>query len=107
MNKRQRELQASWEKVLAASAKPLEKGAKAKPAKASSSLPSKIPKLVIPTDRNSRNLPSFDSGKGSTALPQTVQYTGDKIIGLATMHKSNMVPIFNHEAAEDVAKMRR
>lgn len=34
-------------------------------------------------------------------------YTGDKIIGLATMHKSNIVPIFNEQAAKDVANMRR
>jgi hypothetical protein len=34
-------------------------------------------------------------------------YTGDKIVGICTMHKSNLVPVFNHEAAIDVAKMRR
>ena len=34
-------------------------------------------------------------------------YTGDKLIGLATMHKSNLVPIFNEEHAKDVSAMRR
>lgn len=34
-------------------------------------------------------------------------YTGDKMIGIATMHKSNLVPIFQQEAAKEVSSMRR
>jgi hypothetical protein len=34
-------------------------------------------------------------------------YTGDKIKGIGTMHKSNAVPIFSDEEAIDIAKMRR
>jgi hypothetical protein len=34
-------------------------------------------------------------------------YTGDKIKGIGTMHKSNAVPIFSDEEAVDIAKMRR
>jgi hypothetical protein len=34
-------------------------------------------------------------------------YTGDKIIGIGTMHKSNAVPIFSDDAAKDISKMRR
>jgi hypothetical protein len=34
-------------------------------------------------------------------------YTGDKIIGIGTMHKSNAVPIFSDESAKDISKMRR
>jgi hypothetical protein len=34
-------------------------------------------------------------------------YTGDKIIGIGTMHKSNAVPIFSDEQAIDISKMRR
>ena len=34
-------------------------------------------------------------------------YTGDKLIGIATMHKSNSVPVFNHEDAIEIARMRR
>jgi hypothetical protein len=43
---------------------------------------------------------------GCTKKPSQV-YTGSKIIGIATMHKSNMVPIFSDEEAIDVARMRR
>ena len=38
--------------------------------------------------------------------PDTV-YTGDKIKGIGTMHKSNAVPVFSDEEAQDIAKMRR
>ena len=34
-------------------------------------------------------------------------YTGDVIQGVATMHKSNAVPIINQQQAEDCATMRR
>ncbi len=35
------------------------------------------------------------------------KYTGDRLLGIATMHKSNMVPVFSQEAAEEIARMRR
>ena len=35
------------------------------------------------------------------------KYTGTNILGIATMHKSNMVPITNKQAAKDISKMRR
>lgn len=39
----------------------------------------------------------------------TCVYTGDELLGIATMHKSNMVPIRkdNKQAAIDAAQMRR
>jgi hypothetical protein len=42
-----------------------------------------------------------------TGKVEQQKYTGDKLIGIALMHKSNYVPIFNHEEAVSVAKMRR
>lgn len=44
---------------------------------------------------------------GSTALPKPKTYTGDKMLGVATMHKSNAVPVFSQESAQDISKMRR
>ena len=35
------------------------------------------------------------------------EYTGDVIIGIATMHKSNAVPVTNKKNAEEISKMRR
>jgi hypothetical protein len=34
-------------------------------------------------------------------------YTGDQMIGICVMHKSCLQPVFNQQAAEDAAKMRR
>jgi hypothetical protein len=45
-------------------------------------------------------------GRG-TAKP-TQKYTGDLIVGIATMHKSNAVPVMKGtKQAEEIAKMRR
>ena len=35
------------------------------------------------------------------------RYTGDKLLGIGMMHKSNLVPIFSEEHAKDVSTMRR
>jgi len=36
------------------------------------------------------------------------QYSGErKLLGVATMHKSNLVPVFDAQDAKDIAKMRR
>jgi hypothetical protein len=64
-----------------------------------------------PTHRSSNHrelYPSLNSTDAGVATkPQPKIYTGDKLLGIATMHKSNMVPIFSSKDAEDVAKMRR
>ena len=44
---------------------------------------------------------------GTCAKPTPKVYTGTKLIGIATMHKSNMVPVFKMEDAQDIARMRR
>lgn len=45
--------------------------------------------------------------KGSTAPAEHKEYTGDKMIGIAIMHKSCLQPVFSEEAAKDSASMRR
>jgi hypothetical protein len=44
---------------------------------------------------------------GVAAKRASPVYTGTLIKGIATMHKSNAVPVFNSEQAQDIAKMRR
>lgn len=54
-------------------------------------------------------IPSLNNGIDSgpaLKMPDKV-YTGTKIKGIGTMHKSNAVPIFSDEEAIDIAKMRR
>jgi hypothetical protein len=50
--------------------------------------------------------PSGD-GIGVTFARTPNTYTGDKLIGIATMHKSNSVPVFSHEDAIEISRMRR
>lgn len=44
---------------------------------------------------------------GAVSSKPSQQYTGTKIIGIGTMHKSNAVPIFNDNEAKDISSMRR
>ena len=52
-----------------------------------------------------RSLPDTPGGIASTV--QTPRYTGTAMLGVATLHKSNAVPVFQVEDAQDIAKMRR
>ena len=64
--------------------------------------------LAIPEGRNTTaHIPSRDSGGGNATLPPPKVYTGTKVLGIATMHKSNAVPVFSDEQAVDISKMRR
>ena len=38
---------------------------------------------------------------------ESPKYTGTLIKGIATMHKSNAIPVINDEQAKDIARMRR
>ena len=56
--------------------------------------------------------PSYEGTSMGAITPkqEPMQYTGErKLIGIATMHKSNAVPIFedDKEHAIDIARMRR
>ena len=53
------------------------------------------------------SLSTSDSFRGSTAKTEPKQYTGDQIVGIATLHKSNMVPITSSKDAKEIARMRR
>ena len=63
--------------------------------------------LSAPVGRTtSNNIPSRVTAGGSTAPVHKV-YTGNKILGIGTMHKSNAVPIFSDEQAVEISRMRR
>jgi hypothetical protein len=54
-------------------------------------------------------IPSLNGGKDTSPAvkaPEKV-YTGTKVLGIATMHKSNAVPVFAAEDAIEISKMRR
>ena len=97
-----RELDAEWEKKQKEWAKlsPLANTkTKFKPA------PSLSPQIPAGRD-TTRHIPSRVTAGGSTAPVHKV-YTGDKILGIATMHKSNAVPVFSDEQAVEISRMRR
>lgn len=62
---------------------------------------------VLDPSRDVRQYPSRDTGSGVAALPQPKVYTGTKIKGIGTLHKSNAVPVFSDEEAVEIARMRR
>ena len=57
--------------------------------------------------RKSPKVPSGDTYDSFVGTKREKQYTGDKLMGIAVMHKSNLVPVFKQEDAEDIARMRR
>jgi hypothetical protein len=64
-------------------------------------------KLTIPEGRNTTaHIKSVDTGGNAVLKPSPV-YTGTKVKGIATMHKSNAVPVFSDEEAVAISKMRR
>ena len=54
------------------------------------------PSASLPTSRND-----------ATARRERQEYTGTLVKGIATMHKSNAVPIIDDQQAKDIANMRR
>jgi hypothetical protein len=69
---------------------------------------SSVYSLKIPEGRNTTaHIKSVDTGGGNATLPPPKVYTGTKVKGIATMHKSNAVPVFSDEEAVDISKMRR
>lgn len=62
-----------------------------------------IPKYA----ENSSTVKTSDSICGHAPKKETNTYTGTYIVGIGTMHKSNLVPITSKEDAKNIASMRR
>lgn len=60
-----------------------------------------------PGRESSRIIPSVDTGVGIASKPADKVYTGTAMLGVATMHKSNSVPVFTQEDAVEISRMRR
>ncbi len=100
-----RELDESWKELQKKWAVELE-DKKRRRGLAAESL-SKSYSLKIPEGRNTTaHIKSVDTG-GNAVLKASPIYTGTKVKGIATMHKSNAVPVFSDEEAVDIARMRR
>ena len=101
--KRARELEASWQDLLKRQGVEAEQKRQSRAMKA----PALDYKLSTPVGRtNTNHIPSRDTGGNATLAPAKV-YTGTKVKGIATMHKSNAVPVFSDEEAVEISRMRR
>jgi hypothetical protein len=62
---------------------------------------------IAPYRRETPHIASLPFTGGVCVKAPDKVYTGDKIKGIGTMHKSNAVPIFSDEEAVEISKMRR
>jgi hypothetical protein len=70
-------------------------------------LSTKFPTFSVPAGRETPNHSSLDTGFVPCTKRLQNSYTGDKMKGIGTMHKSNAVPIFTDNEAKDISSMRR
>jgi len=73
------------------------------------SVPKKFPSYQPPPGRETPHISSLNNGvdTGPAVRAKDKFYTGTKIKGIGTMHKSNAVPIFSDEEAVEISRMRR
>jgi hypothetical protein len=101
---RARDLDADWKKLKAdwgveAEQKRQRRAMKAEPL---------TYKLSAPPGRETQRIDSRDTGHaGAVCSKEIPKYTGTKILGIGTLHKSNAVPVFSDEEAIAIATMRR
>lgn len=98
-----RELDASWKELQ----KKWGVEAEEKKRKRAMAQPTLSYNLSAPAGRETAHIPSRNTGEGIASSKQIPQYTGTKIIGIGTLHKSNAVPIFSDEEAVEISRMRR
>lgn len=100
-NYKQRALKASWEELLRKyDVKPTVR-------KTTKLVTNTSPSVILSPGRSTDHIASLDTGAGLAPKRESPKYTGDNVIGIGQMHKSNAVPIFKASDAEDIAKMRR
>jgi hypothetical protein len=69
--------------------------------------PKKIPVVTIPPGRETPNYLSLNTGHAPTPNREQPHYTGSRMKGIGTLHKSNAVPVFSDDEVLDISKMRR
>lgn len=57
--------------------------------------------------RQTKAYPSKTPTVHSTQKKEAPRYSGDEVMGLALIHKSNYVPVHRSENPKDVSKIRR
>ena len=98
-----RELDESWKELQ----KKWKIEAEDKKRKRGLAAPVMNPVVTKPYVRETQQIDSLPFTGGPCTMPTPKVYTGTKVKGIATMHKSNAVPVFSDEEAVDISKMRR
>jgi hypothetical protein len=104
--RRAERLQAEWEQRLGTFKKMAPRFSGATP-------PPNIPTgtltvtATVPPGRETPYIASRDTGWIPCVKVADPEYTGTKVKGIATLHKSNGVPVFTDQEAIDISKMRR
>lgn len=94
---KQRALQASWQDILK----------KYETKKTTQKVAKSATLCAVPYRRETTHYPSLNSNVGTCTKPEGVKYTGTAMMGIATLHKSNAVPVFSQEDAVEISRMRR
>ena len=104
----ERKLREEWERILKDAERGLAK-------KASSKFKVPEPTKTLSVKFTSPRGPEADLKKhkslgdqsGKTSLKPSPVYSGDKMLGVATLHKSNGIPVFSNQEILEVCTMRR
>lgn len=56
---------------------------------------------------DARKVESLQTNLAYTEKRESLKYTGTLVKGIATMHKSNAVPVINEDQMKDISRMRR
>ena len=98
-----RELDESWKELQKKWASEIDDKKRAR----AMSAPTLDPVVNKPFIRETPKIASLPFSGGSCTIAPPKVYTGTKVKGIATMHKSNAVPVFSDEEAVDISRMRR
>lgn len=101
-NAKTRALDKDWEELLAKHSKPLEKGLNGRAVAVK-----KTAKVTDEQVRITQRIRSLVTPGHDASVKKVMMYSGNNIVGIAQMAKSNAVPVFSKQEAIDIAKMRR
>lgn len=98
---KQRDLKASWEEIVK----------KYEPKKTTNRSQTKQAMAItqpVPYRRETRHIESLETNSVADCTKrESPRYTGTSMLGIATLHKSNAVPVFSQEDAKEISRMRR
>jgi len=69
--------------------------------------PTKATRNIPREGSSTRDIPSLGNGIGNAVAKPIQEYTGDEMIGIGQLHKSNAIPVFRNNDIKDLGKMRR